>query len=82
MSHRPLCHNATVVLCVYLMAKYTNACPDIETIKKKTEESGTPSSLRSKTSSSLNLTSPAAHVTRLPYCRDVTIGVASSGLAP
>ena len=42
MSHRPLYHNATVVLCVCLNAKYANASSDIETKKKRAEESGPP----------------------------------------
>jgi len=36
MSHRPLHHNKTVVLCVYMMTTYTSASADIEIKKKKT----------------------------------------------
>ena len=42
MLHRPLCHNTTVVLYVYLIAKYASASADIERKKKKVEERGPP----------------------------------------
>ena len=38
MSHIPLDHNTTVVLCVYLAATHTRASADIESWKKKTKE--------------------------------------------
>ena len=43
MSHRPLHHNKTVLLCVYMMTTYTSASADIE--RKKEEEDALPPSL-------------------------------------
>ena len=36
MSHRPLYHNTTVVICVNVIAKYASVSADIERKKKKT----------------------------------------------
>ena len=81
MLHRPLHHTTTIVLCVYLVAKYATVTAGIEG-KKETEESGPPTSLNSTMSPSWNLPSPETKMARLPHCRDVTVGVSSSGLAP
>ena len=67
MSHRPLCPYTTVYLCVYVKAKHAIANADLQgkKKKKKTEESGSPISLRSTISPSWNLTSPYWRVWRI-----------------
>ena len=71
MSHRPFYHNTTVVICVYLIARYVKQVHILKERKKKIEESPPPSLPRSTASPSWNLTWP--EMARLSYCRDVTV---------
>ena len=74
LSHRPLHHNKTVVLCVYMMTTYGNSYCIHWNIEKEDRRKGPPPSLpRSTASPSWNLTSPETKTARLPYCRDVTV---------
>ena len=75
MSLTPLYHNNTVVLCLYMM-KHTHAA-QVHTLKENRRRKKTPppSLPRSTTSPSWNLTSPERKMARLPYCRDVTVGM-------
>ena len=85
MSHRPVYPYTTVIICVYLRAKYASPSADIEVQKKNTQESAPPPVrlLDQRCRHLGNLTSPETKIARLPYCRDVTVGVSSSsGLAP
>ena len=76
MSHRPLHRNKTVVLWVYMITTWTCARADIERKKEYSEESVPPPQFAYINGVAI-LKSDVVRtkIARLPYCRDVTVGM-------